>query len=139
MIINGENLIVGRVATVVAKRALLGDKIDIVNCEKMVITGKRDEIISRYQTARKRGIHTKGPFIKRHPDRFVRRIIRGMLPYKQTRGRVAFKNIMCYIGVPDVFNGKEIITIDNANVSMMNNLNYMQVGRLMKLLGGNYE
>ncbi|MFH1317213.1 MAG: 50S ribosomal protein L13 [Candidatus Woesearchaeota archaeon] len=139
MIINGENLIVGRVATVVAKMALLGDKIDIVNCEKMVITGKRDEILRRYQTARKRGIHTKGPFIKRHPDRFVRKIIRGMLPYKQPKGRVAFKNIMCYISIPDVYKDKEIVTIENANVSKMDNLNYIQIGRLMKLLGGNYE
>ena len=37
MIIDAKNLVLGRMATVVAKEALLGEKIDIINCEKAVV------------------------------------------------------------------------------------------------------
>ena len=38
MIIDATELIVGRFATVAAKKALLGERIDIINCEKAIIT-----------------------------------------------------------------------------------------------------
>jgi len=47
MIVDAKDLIVGRLATVVSKKALMGEKIDIVNCEKAIITGKKTEIYSR--------------------------------------------------------------------------------------------
>lgn len=139
MIINGDGLIVGRVGTVAAKKALLGEKIDIVNCENMVLTGKKKFILAYQLNKFKRGIHTKGPFVPRMPDRFVRRMIRGMLPYKQERGREAFKNIMCHIGVPEEFKDKKMETIKEAHVSKTKNLNYMKVGEIVKLIGGSHE
>jgi large subunit ribosomal protein L13 len=139
MIINGDGLIVGRVATVAAKKALLGEKIDIVNCENMVLTGKKKFILASQLQKFKRGIHTKGPFVPRMPDRFVRRMIRGMLPYKQARGKEAYDNIMCYIGVPESFKDKKMETIKEAHTSKVKNLNYMKVGDVVKLIGGNYE
>ena len=39
MIINAENLILGRMTTYAAKKALQGEEVDIVNCEKAIITG----------------------------------------------------------------------------------------------------
>ena len=93
MIIDATNLIVGRFATQVAKKALLGESVDIVNCENAVISGKRDNIIGEYMQKKQRGIPTKGPFISTLPDRFVKRIIRGMLPYKQEKGEKAFKEL----------------------------------------------
>jgi len=44
MIIDATNLILGRLGTYVAKKALLGNKIDIVNCENSVVTGNRKRI-----------------------------------------------------------------------------------------------
>ena len=96
MIIDANNLILGRLGAYVAKKALLGEKIDIVNCESCVVTGKRDKIFWDYRNKLKRGIPSKGPFTYRMPHRFVKRAIRGMLPYKKERGRIAFKNIKCY-------------------------------------------
>jgi len=139
MIIDGTNLIVGRVGTVAAKSAMLGEQVIILNCEKMIITGKRKALIEQFLHERKRGVPVKGPFISRLPDRFVRRMIRGMLPYKRARGTAAYKRIMCYIGVPDKFKDMKAETIGEANVSKMQNLNYIDVGSLVKSLGGNYE
>ena len=139
MIINGEGLIVGRVATVTAKKALLGEKIDIVNCESMVLTGKKKFILTSQLQKFKRGIHTKGPFVPRLPDRFVRRMIRGMLPHKQARGEEAYKRIMCHIGIPEEFKDKKMETIEGAKITKVKNLNYMKVGEVVKLIGGSYE
>lgn len=139
MIIDGTNLIVGRVGTVAAKQAMLGESVIILNCEKMIITGKRQALVEQFLHERQRGVPIKGPFLSRLPDRFVRRMIRGMLPYKRPRGQAAYKRIMCYIGVPDKYKDLKIETIEGANVSKLRDLNYIEIGSLVKSLGGNYE
>ena len=135
MIINAENLILGRIGTVVAKRALLGEKIDIVNCEKAVMTGSKEDILQKYRARRARGQTNQGPFIPRRPDMFVRRMIRGMLPYKQAKGRDAFERVMCYLGIPEEFKDKETETIKNANISKIPTLKYMTVKEICKEMG----
>ena len=135
MIIDAKNMIAGRIATVAAKKALLGEKIDIINAESAIITGKKAFLKSESQRKRDMGIPTKGPFISRMPDRYLRRIIRGMLPYKQEKGRKAFKRIMCYLGTPLEFEGKETLAIESANVSKVANLDYATIGDVCKKLG----
>jgi len=133
MIIDAEDMILGRLATFVAKRAILGEKIDIVNCEKAVITGGKKFIFQDYKQRNERGTRpTKGPFTPKMPDRFVRRAIRGMLPYKQEKGEKAFKRIMCYIGIPDDFKDKKIEKIQSCNVSKLGNLKYQYIGSICK-------
>src|SRR3989339_1417323 len=132
MIIDATNLILGRLGTYAAKKALLGEKIDIVNCENCVITGDRDRILQDYDTKLKRGIHAKGPFMRRMPDRFVKRAIRGMLPYKKGRGREAFKNIKCYMGVPDELKDQKRDTIKDANVEKLPNFKYVTIKDVCK-------
>lgn len=134
LIIDASDLIVGRLASYTAKAALLGNKVDIINCEKAVITGKKNFVVQSYKEKYKRGEVFKGPFMSRSPDRFVRRIIRGMLPYKNYRGKMAYKNIMCYIGTPDSLKEKKTINLKTASISKVPNLNYMTVKKLTSLL-----
>ena len=142
VIVDAKNLIVGRMATYVAKKAMLGERIDVVNCEKAVITGTKSSVFSRFKQKRDMGIPLKGPYIHRSPDRLVRRIIRGMLPYKQPRGRDAFKRVMCYVGFPTKLKEKkeEVVTIDSSNVSKVPNFKYVTIGEVSKYLGSkNYQ
>ncbi|MBI2523300.1 50S ribosomal protein L13 [Candidatus Woesearchaeota archaeon] len=127
MIIDANNLILGRLGTFVAKKALLGEKVDIVNCENAVVTGDKYDIFERYDEFLHRGTPAKGPFARKMPDRFVKRAIRGMLPYKKGRGREAFKNIKCYIGIPDSLKGQKKDTIKDANVEKLPNFKYVTV------------
>ena len=129
MIINAENLILGRLASYVAKNALLGEDVDIINCEKVVITGRKDASIKKYLHIKSRGTH-KGPFLPKMPNLFVRRTIRGMLPYKKGRGRDAFQKIKCYIGVPSQLKDKKFETIKSADVSKIPTLYYTTVGEI---------
>ena len=134
MIINGENLILGRLCSYVAKKALLGEKIDVVNCEKVVVTGKKENISKRYKERADRGDPLKGPYTPKVPDRFVRRAIRGMLPYKKGRGREAFKNIMCHISVPEEFKNKKIETLEDININRAKIIKYKTIGSICKQL-----
>ena len=136
MNINAENLILGRIATFAAKQALLGEKVNIVNCEKAVMTGNKKSIFARYKAKREMGQVFHGPYILRKPDRFVKRAIRGMLPYKQDKGRKAFERIKCYVGVPEKLKDKDIQTIEKANVAKVASLRFVAVGDICKSMGG---
>jgi large subunit ribosomal protein L13 len=134
IVIDASNLIVGRMATVIAKKSLLGEEINVVNCENAVMTGKKKEVFERMKVRNERGDALKGPYFQKMPDRFIRRIIRGMLPYKQEKGKLAYKRVMCYIGVPDQFNDKKLETIKSADVSNSQALSYVTVGKICNFL-----
>jgi len=136
MIIDATNLIAGRIGTYVAKKALQGEEITIVNAEKAVIVGDKKKILAEYKRRRERGSPMVGPFFPRQPDRFLKRTIRGMLPYKQPRGVKAYKAIKCYMGVPREFEGKETQTISNANVEKVMNSKFLSVKDICSYLGG---
>ena len=135
MIIDAKDLIVGRIATVAAKAALLGEKVDIINCEDAVVSGKKDHIHADTKQRLELGTF-KGPFLPRMPDRFVRRVIRGMLPYKQPKGRAAFDRIMCYIGTPAEFAGKETEKLPGAHISKTGTLHYLRIKDITSKIGG---
>jgi large subunit ribosomal protein L13 len=137
---NGENMILGRLACVVAKEALLGEEVKIVNCEKIVISGRKENTLAREKQRRERkGYPLKSAKFSRLPDRFVRRVVRGMLPWKQTRGKEAFARVMCYIGVPGELEGQEMIIVESANVGKLPTLKYITIGETCKGLGGKVE
>jgi len=136
IIIDGNNLILGRLGSFVAKKALLGEKIDIVNCEDIVITGKKDDIFEKYKKRVARGIPSKGPFVYRKPDMFVKRTLRGMLPYKKEKGKRAFRSIKCYIGVPEKFSKEKFETVEMANIKKVPSLDYLKVKDICIRIGG---
>ncbi|KAA0002637.1 MAG: 50S ribosomal protein L13 [Thermoplasmata archaeon] len=101
-VIDATGAPLGRLASVVAKRLLEGEKIVVINAEKAIIVGNKREIKKRYEAKRKiGGTKRKGPYFPRMPDRIIKRTVRGMLPYQQPKGRKAYKNFKAYIGVPD--------------------------------------
>jgi len=133
MNIDATNLILGRVASFAAKKALLGETINIVNCEKAVITGYKKALLIEFKRKRERGIPSKGPFYPRSPEKIVKRTIRGMLPYKQEKGKKAFKRIRCYVGVPE--NIKNTETIKIADINKLPTLKYLKLEEISKYLG----
>ncbi len=136
MIINAENLILGRLGSHVAKKSLLGEEIQIVNCKNAVIIGKKEAILRKYKQRQERTTPRKGPFIPKTPDKFVKRAIRGMLSYKKARGRAAFKRILCYSSIPESLKNKEITTIESFNVMQTENVNFIKVQDICRHLGG---
>ncbi len=112
IIVDAEGAVLGRLASYAAKQALLGKSIVIVNCEKSIITGRKRFTVENYKEKRARGGSSlRGPHFPKDSFRIVKRTIRGMLPYTQYRGLTAFKNIICYNGVPKEFESAKKITL----------------------------
>ena len=101
-IIDGTNAILGRLASYVAKEALRGEEIAVINCDAVQITGNKRMIEEEFKEKRSRFGHSqKGPKHHKTTEKMVKRTIRGMLPdHRQGRGRIAFKKIKCYNKVP---------------------------------------
>ncbi len=112
-VVDGKNAILGRLATYVAKEALKGEEVAVVNVEEIMISGNKRDIKERIEQKRRRvGSSQKGPKVSRSPEKFVKRVIRGMLPNHRTgRGKEAFKRIRCYVGVPEKFKEVEKISL----------------------------
>jgi large subunit ribosomal protein L13 len=134
MIIDGTDMILGRIATFAAKHALLGQNVEIINCEEIVITRGRKTVIAHYKRKKSMGVPSKGPFQPKRPDMLVRKTIRGMIPYKQSKGREAFKKVKCYIGSPEELKG-EPVKFEKASSDKLPNLNYIKLKKICKELG----
>jgi large subunit ribosomal protein L13 len=113
-VVDASGLVLGRAASLIAKRLLNGETIVVVNAEKSVVVGGRTEVLAHYTAARARGSVRSGPHFPRYPDRIFRRTVRGMLPHLKTRGKVAFRRLEVHIGVPDQWKGRSTETLDLA-------------------------
>ena len=119
IIINAEGLILGRMTSIVAKRLLRGETIIIVNAEKAVISGKRKSKVRAAKEFLQVGHPRKGPFHYRRPDRIVRRAVRGMLPYKQPKGKQAYKRLKVFTGAPEEVKAQEMETLAEAHAGKL--------------------
>jgi large subunit ribosomal protein L13 len=136
-VVDGKNLILGRAASVVAKHLLRGEDIAIVNAEQMVMSGDIHYLTSVYQKRRamkNKATPENSPKWPRRPDLFVRRIVRGMLPFDKPRGRAAFKRLRVYIGVPDELSTAERLQIPGADAGKLEG-KYCSVVSLCERLG----
>jgi large subunit ribosomal protein L13 len=136
IVIDAKDLIAGRVAAYAAKKALLGNQVAIVNCEAAVISGRRQHVLESFFQKRAQGTWATGPFYQRQPDRLLRRIVRGMLPYKKERGRNAYKQILCYLSVPQELKEHAKETPSGTHKAKLPHLKYVTLGEVSTLLGG---
>ena len=134
MIIDAKDAVLGRLSTYVAKQLLLGNKIDVVNCEEAIVSGKKQSILENYIRRIDRKAPTKGPYLYRRPDFFVKRTIRGMLPFKRARGRHAFGHIKCYIGMPENLKNEKAMILES-NASKLHSTDYLKVKDICKAIG----
>jgi large subunit ribosomal protein L13 len=138
IIIDAKGLILGRMASIIAKRLLQGESVIVLNAEKAAISGKRLQIVKEAKTFLEVGHPRKGPFHPRRPDKIVRRTIRGMLPRKKPKGKQAYKRLKVYLGAPMEFEDKEIQTILDASAEKLKSP-YITVGELAKEIGWSPE
>jgi large subunit ribosomal protein L13 len=146
MIVNAEGQILGRLAAFAAKQALLGNEIIVVNAEKAIVSGKKDSIFREEMEKldiRNLGNPKKGPFHQKRPDRFVRRTIRGMLPWEKPRGREAFRRVQVYMGVPkDEIKKRHGMEIEKSRIQDLEGKkaveNYTTVADICRFIGGKW-
>jgi len=141
IVIDASNLILGRMASHVAKKALEGNYIIVVNAEKAVIAGRRKRILERVKIrlrTRTLGSLEKGPTHPRRSDTLIRRVVRGMLPWKKPHGKDAYKRVKVYIGLPEELIGKATMRVPQAEVSKLRGP-YVSLEEIVKEIGALYR
>ena len=109
IVLDAQEAVVGRLASFAAKKLLQGNKIRIINSKKAIIIGHKEDILEKYLAKRRLGHGAqKGPHYPSKPDMMLRRTIRGMLPWKRTRGKEAYKKLLCFEDAPEQYKDKAI-------------------------------
>jgi large subunit ribosomal protein L13 len=132
LVVDARDCIMGRVASQIAERALDGERIAVVNAERAVITGSRDDVMGVYQKRSEIG-SDQGPYYPKRPDRIFKRAIRGMVPYKTRRGREAFENVRVYVGNPY----DEGDVLEGTSLDRLSNIKFVSLGDISESLGAN--
>ncbi len=104
LVVDATDKVAGRIASIVAKQLLQGEHVIVINAVKAVLSGNRASIIQEFKEhldIRTRSAPWKGPLHWREPHYMLRRMIRGMLPWKSARGRQALKRLRVYQWAPE--------------------------------------
>jgi large subunit ribosomal protein L13 len=114
-VIDCNSRILGRLASYTAKLLLKGNTVKLVNAEKAAMSGHLADIVANYK--RKVELIDKAnpehsPYWSRRPDLLVKRIVRGMLPYKKQSGKDAYKRLMVFVGVPPELSKAKLEKVD---------------------------
>ncbi len=136
--VDAENQILGRLASIVAKKLLEGYRVVVVNAEKAVVSGEKKRVIMGYKLVEKvntlHNPYRHGLRWPRTPHRLFKRTVRGMLPMNKPRGRNAYKRLRVYIGVPPELEGKEFTRFREADASRLGR-DYITLGEVCRHLG----
>jgi large subunit ribosomal protein L13 len=135
-IVNAEGLILGRMASKIAKRLLNGEEIIIVNAEKVILSGKRKSKIAEAHVFLEVGAPGRGPFHYRRPDRIVRKTVGGMLPIQQPKGKTALSRLRVYMGIPEELKNEQTETVPEAQATKLKGPS-LTLGELAKAIGWN--
>ena len=132
-VIDADGNVLGRLCTSVAKKILKGEEVVVVNAEKAIVTGNRDDILAQYKQKKDRGKVIHGPFYPRRADLILKRTVRGMLPWDKPKGRDAYRLLKVYVGVP-----KELEAVEKLKLMGATNLSrdrYVTLSEVSEHLG----
>ena len=138
IVVDGTNLIAGRLCSNVAKLLRHGNRVSIINCEKIMMSGKKASIIGEYEDFLKISsiIHPRhGPFHPRRPDTIIKRMIRGMLPKEKPSKKTDLARLRTYIGVPRDVKGLERIQFEKSKITR-SSAKYTTMAELSRYIGG---
>ena len=138
IVVDATDHIAGRLSSNVAKLLLKGNRVTIVNCEKIMMSGTRTNIIKEYREFLEINsiINPKhGPVHYRRPDTIIAKMIRGMLPHdRKPSGKEAHQRLRTYIGSPKEVKSLDKIQFEKAKIRKSAS-NYVSVGELCRVIG----
>ena len=138
IVVDATDHVAGRLASHVAKLLLKGNRVSVVNCEKIMISGTRANIIQEYREFLEINsiINPKhGPVHYRRPDTIITKMIRGMLPYdRKPSGKEAHKRLRAYIGSPKETKPIRKIQFEKAKIKRTA-AQYVTMAQLCRVIG----
>ncbi|GBE55753.1 MAG TPA: 50S ribosomal protein L13 [Euryarchaeota archaeon] len=141
-IFDASGVVLGRLASNVAKDILSNEDVIVVNAEEAIITGNKKNILEKYMhRINRRSLVNParhGPFFPKRPDRIIKRTVRGMVPYKQEKGRKAYKRLKVYVGIPEEYSDTAKIVLEDSTYKKLSVPKYIKLGELSRLLGARF-
>ena len=138
IVVDGTDLIAGRLSSNVAKLLIRGNRVSVVNCEKIMMSGTRDNRIKEYREFLEINsvINPKhGPVHYRRPDTIIAKMIRQMLPFdRKPSGKEAYQRLRTYIGSPKEIRSLEKIQFEKSKIKRAAS-NYTSLGELCRVIG----
>ncbi|CAD6187839.1 unnamed protein product [Caenorhabditis auriculariae] len=144
IVIDGKDHLLGRLASTVAKNLLQGEKVVVLRCEEIAISGNFHRSKLKYLSFLRKRLNinpSRGPFHYRAPSKIFWRTVRGMLPHKTIHGTAALKNLRTYEGVPSQYNNNKKFNVPSANrvLCLEPRRKFCRVGRLSHEVGWQYQ
>ncbi len=132
---DATDLVMGRLSSFIAQKLLTGQKVNIYNAEKAIITGDPKAIVEDYLKRfqyRAKGNPEKGPKYPKLPHLLLKKTIIKMMP-PTARGVNASKKLMIYIGNDE---HKKLLSVETAKIKQ--GLKYIELSDLCKKLGAKW-
>merc|ERR1711874_599902 len=111
IVIDGKQHLIGRLAAVVAKELLNGQRIVVVRAEEIIKSGPLYKNRMKYVEWLKLKSNTNprhgGPYHFKAPSKLFWRVVRGMVRHKTARGTAAMERLRVYEGVPAPYSHKK--------------------------------
>ena len=117
VIVDGRDHLLGRLASIVAKQLLEGNRVVIVRAEGINMSGalhRNTRKFANFKNKRTLSNPKWGPFHHRAPSRIVYRAIRGMVPHKLPRGAEALGRLEVYEGIPPPYDTQKRMVVPEA-------------------------
>ncbi len=138
VVVNATNHIAGRLASNVAKSLLQGQRVTVVNREKILMSGTRANQINEYiEFIEINSIinYKHGPIHYRRPDTIMEKMIRQMLPFdRKPSGKTAYARLRTYIGAPNDTKPIEKIQFEKALIKREAS-NYTSLAEICRVIG----
>ena len=138
VVVDATNHIAGRLASNVAQLLLQGQRVTVVNCEKIMMSGKRETQIREYREFLEINSiinYKHGPVHYRIPDTMMAKMIRQMLPFdRKPSGKLAFARLRTYIGAPNDTKPIEKIQFEKALITRAAS-NYTPLAEICRVIG----
>jgi len=138
IVVDGTDHIAGRLASNVAKLLIQGNRVSVVNCEKIMMSGTRANQIKEYREFLEINSiinYKHGPVHYRRPDTVIAKMIRQMLPFdRKPSGKESYQRLRTYIGSPKEIKALEKIQFEKAKIKKTP-ANYTSVGELCRVIG----
>jgi large subunit ribosomal protein L13Ae len=144
VVVDCRDLMLGRLASLVAKQLLEGQKIVLVRCELINISGSlfRNHLKAKAFVRKRTNTNPKkGPFHFKAPSRIIWRTIRGMMPHKTARGKAAMERMKCFEGIPHPFDRmkRKTVPLAHRNLRLKPYRKFCVLGDLSNKLGWKHQ
>jgi len=134
----------GRLASIVAKEILNGQRVVVVRCEELEMSNSIYANRVEFRAFVKKRTNTnpkRGPFHEVGPAELFKRCVRGMIPRKTARGAAALLRLKAVEGIPAPYDAMKRMVVPAALrvLKLRPGRRYTNIGEFAKTIGWKYS